>query len=495
MSKNLEKQGKRIGYIIGGIFALILGVLLVLLYFPSLMTALFGMEPIWDLSETFAEVFGANFMDMIAQWGLTGILLLMGGVYFICLFARPSANSTMLRLGALFGVLSLLIPALLGSIISMLEMNASDLDTLMTYLNYAVLAFFVLSFIFYLIGFILRFKQKFHKNRSSTVLVFASTFWMLLALFPALNVALSLFDSNVAFIVEASLIVSSNVLGFVGVFFIISAIWMFITYPHRVVVDYNPDKTRGKAGARPQIATLDTSTPVNAGAPIQPQQAQPKAPVMQNQRFEHNYTNPAMQQNSFASNPVLNSQPQVNAQSQTQQFAQQPQMQQPQPTVVSQPQQQFNQPNQQFAQQPQQPRPQFNPMNKNQNPYASFNNFTQNSPYNKPQPQPQPQRPMPQNQNIAQPRPNVAPQQQFNQPQQPRPQNQFNQTFPQQRPAMPQQPQQPRPQGSPFAPPPPQPARPAPRPPVTPFTGANNPNTAPKPNGNNNGTNGTNNAV
>ena len=106
MSKNIEKQGKRPGYIVGGIFALLLGAVFVMLYFPQLLTALFGVAAIWDLTETFANVFGANFMEMFATWGTSGLLLLMGAVYFICFFARPSANSTMFRFAALFGVLN-----------------------------------------------------------------------------------------------------------------------------------------------------------------------------------------------------------------------------------------------------------------------------------------------------------------------------------------------------------------------------------------------------
>ena len=176
MSKNIEKQGKRPGYIVGGIFAIILGALLVILYLPSLISAIAGIDPLWDLYSTFEGLLGTNFMEMFAVWGGVGILLLLGGVYFICLFARPSTASTMFRLSALFGVLSILVPNLLMAISLTIEDAAGTTIDLMQYSTYAVLALFVLSFIFYVIGFVARFKQKYHKNRASTVLVFAATF-------------------------------------------------------------------------------------------------------------------------------------------------------------------------------------------------------------------------------------------------------------------------------------------------------------------------------
>ena len=547
MSKNIEKQGKRPGYIVGGIFALLLGAVFVMLYFPQLLTALFGIDAIWDLTETFANVFGANFMEMFATWGTSGLLLLMGAVYFICFFARPSANSTMFRFAALFGVLSLMIPAIFSSVIEMAELTAEQLEaisSIMEYLDYAVLAFFALSLIFWIIGFILRFKQKFHKNRSSTVLVFSATFWMLLALFPALAVILGLVGSEVEFIMQADFVVSSNILGFVGVFFVISAIWLFITFPHRVRVEYST--SGGSSSKRPQIIKGEDkgSSSSDFGQPAR----QPRAPVADN-RYQHSFTgevpyNPAQQNNTFAQNPVLNGGAPANTQ-----FGQGGQ---PRPTVQpsmnsqsafsqkSSNSQNFNQPNTSSnsfangnASQPQnfstnQPasvskfgastqqqvgsvnqgvngaRPTVNPIGANQNnPYASFNNFTQNSPYNRPQTNtvsnnmpprpvaPQPPRPMqPQGQgNVPRPVQNGGGQQNFNSQSSGTPRvNPFAQNV--NRPANPAQ--MPRQNANPFAPPPPQPQRPvAPRPPVTPFTTPNNPNN----NGTNNGNGGNNPAV
>ena len=478
MSKNIEKQGKRPGYIVGGIFAIILGALLVILYLPSLISAIAGIDPLWDLYSTFEGLLGTNFMGMFAVWGGVGILLLLGGVYFICLFARPSTASTMFRLSALFGVLSILVPNLLMAISLTIEDAAGTAIDLMQYSTYAVLALFVLSFIFYVIGFVARFKQKYHKNRASTVLVFAATFWMLLSAFPALNALNTLLDANVYFFVDAGTLVSANYLGFLSVFLIISAIWMFITVPHRVVVDYNPD-TKGKhADGRPKVLGEnmgEKTAPFNA--PVAPAQAQPQAQQPQ-ARFEHNYTaQPQAQagQTSFATNPILNQpqRPVVQPNMPQSNFQTQPNMAGPRPVV--QPQQptqapgQFQQPRPTTQPQPQQPRPATPLTQPNSNPYASFNNFTQNSPYNRPQ-QPRPNMPQSNFQgqpNTAGPRPVVQPGQNpyGAQPQAPRP-------------MQPQQ-QAPRP---PYN----QPQQP-PRPPVTPFTG----NNTPKPNNGQNGTNGT----
>ena len=49
MAINIEKQGLRKGYIAGGIFAILLAAVLVILYFPTFLQDLFNISPIWDL--------------------------------------------------------------------------------------------------------------------------------------------------------------------------------------------------------------------------------------------------------------------------------------------------------------------------------------------------------------------------------------------------------------------------------------------------------------
>lgn len=498
MSGKIEKQGKRPGYIVGGIFAVILAAFLVMLYVPDLLTALFGIDKIWDLSATFNDVFGENVITMINAWGVTAVLLVFVLVYFVCLFARPSTSSTLFRLSALSGAMALLVPALFNS----LKTITNDGIDLTGIGGYVLFGLFVVSFVLYIAGIVARIRQKYHKNRSSTVLVFTATFWMLLPLFPALNVLNGIMKSNIEFFATAGGIVTNNPLGFIAVYLVISAIWLFVTYPHRVVVDYNPDTRNRNAKGRPQVMQGDgvrqtltleelerDNTAQNTYSPRAnvPQQDAP--------RFAHNYT----AQNaptSFGSNigeqpyspqpqqrPIVQ-QPMQNNQFAQQQFNQNPYAQQPRPNTPT-----FTQAPQNSAQTPSftTPRP-ANPNNMNvnaQNPYASFNNFAQNNPYNRPMAQ-QPQQPRvmpspaPQNPyNVQQQRApySVPPRPAMQQPM-PNQQRPINQPVQAQRP-MAQYPQNPA-------------QRPAPRPPVTPFT-SGNPAPAQNPSRpNNNGTNGNN---
>lgn len=495
MSGKIEKQGRRIGYIIGGIFGVILAAVLVMLYLPNLLSNLFGIEALWDLSDTFTDLLGANIMEMIGSWGVTAVLLVFILVYFVCLFARPSTSSTLFRLTALFGALALFVPALFTSLSTIIEIDLTNFG------GYALFGCFIVSFVLYVAGMVARIKQKFHKNRSSTALVFAATFWMLLPFFPALSVLNGLMDANVEFFNTSGELVLGNVLGFVGIFLVIEVIWMFITVPHRIVVDYNPDTRNRNAKGRPQVAPGDgaretltledlerENTTQNSYAP-QMNAPQTNIPQSEAPRFAHNYTSqntaPAFNQNT-QQQPFAPQQPPRPV---VQQPTQNPQYQQPQQFGANRPfVNQQNPTTPTFAQAPQNvaPTPSFtaprpapqNNLNVNaQNPYASFNNFAQNNPYNRQPAQPQPQQPRPAPQPMNQV--NVQQSQQYAMP--PRP------NVPQQRPM----PQQPRPAQA-QRPGMPNPAQTAPRPPVTPFTSGNNPATpptAPRPNGN--GTNGT----
>ena len=498
MSKNMEKQGKRVGYIIGGIFALLLGALLTLIYLPSALTVIAGIEPLWDFYDLFESVLGQNFMEMFLVWGPAGVLILLAGVYFVCLFARPSTASTMFRLSAMFGCLSLAVPQVAVALLLM----KTEID-ITSYANYILFGLYILCFIFYVIGFVARIKQKYHKNRPSTTLTFASTFWMLLGLFPMLQVVNILMNADIQFFVDASTIVSQALMGIIAVFLVVSAIWMFCTVPHRVVVDYNPDTRYTHRNGRPKVLASNETVTTYDQAQREPfQSSQPQSYATQSTgfgapqnetRFAHNYGN---QQNGFAQNPVFNQAPaqqtftqptytqqQNNFAGQTQPSFTQPQQNnfarpaqqgfaQPQPNNVAQPQQ----PNINRAPQPAPQR--IVPNQSQQNPYASYNNFAQNSPYNRPQPVQQTP-PSFQTANQQQVRPQVNTNSNPVQPARPNMPN----TLPQgQRPAQPQarpnpfsQPQRPVQAGRPGQPQ-------SPRPPVTPFTTPKNPNN----NGNNN---------
>ena len=507
MAINIEKQGLRKGYIAGGIFAILLAAVLVILYFPTFLQDLFNISPIWDLRTPITNLIGDNFLGMIDEWGVIAVLALFFLLYFICFSARPSTASTFFRLCCLFACLGIALPFVLVQVQSLL----GEFD-LTTYVNYAIMGLFVLCFIFWLIGLISRCVKKYHKNKPTTVLAFTATFWLILLgifAFDALNATFSL---GIDFTMISSILYSTpDFLSIIAVFLIIDAIWMFITVPNRVRVEYNTS-TSSAGSNRPRVVD---STALNAAGAA--------ATMTQQGKFAHNYTN--TQNQNFNNNPVLNdsttTQP-LNAYPQrpanirpTLQPATAPPPATPTRPAVQNPLNQYNTtPSQNnFASQPYQTAPRQNatPFGINnqpgqlrpaQTPFGQ-NQMPNNQNYNAPRPMPQ-QAPRPTPFNTQQPaqnpyaRPTPA--------QQPRPAP-YN-----------TQPQQSRPPVTPFTqrPQPNQP-RPAPypnqqpyntqpqqpRPPVTPFTGTNqprptqypnqqNPNGVPPRPNNNNGTNGNN---
>lgn len=454
MAKNIEKQGLRKGYIVGGIFALLLAAVLIMLYLPTFLQDAFNIGLIWDLSGTFTNLLGDNFMSLVNEWGTIAVLALLFLIYFICLCARPSTGSTFFRLCCMFACIGVALPFLVTQLNSILgEFDISQ------YINYGILGVFVLCFIFWLIAIISRSVKKYHKNKASSALAFNATFWLLLLAVFALSALNSSFSLGMDFITPVEEIFTNNLLAIIGIFLIIDAIWLFITVPHRVRVEYN---TNTSTSNRPRMldntALTATAAAAGAGAGVAMQQG--------NAKFAHNYTNPQ----SFENNPVLNdnttTQP-VNAYPQRPAFVK-PTVQPtptPRPTVQN--------PLNQFTPTPTTNTAQSTPFQSNPmpRPFASNNNLNQQQTrtnpfgqsqtpntqnFNAPRPiQPQPQpRPNPFGQQTQQP---------YARPQQPsRPPVTPFTTTQQPRPAQPPFPQQPRPT---------QPNAPQPnRPPVTPFT-------------------------
>lgn len=235
MAKNIEAQGIRVGYIIGGILAILLAALLIIMYFPSFLAAAFGIAPLWDLYTPIADLVGDNFIQYFETWGAAGIMTLFFLIYFVCMAARQSKSSTMFRLTGLFGALGCALPFAVSALNSM---NIVDLSG---YVSYAIMGTFVLALIFYITGLVLRGKQKFHKNRASTTLVFCVTFWLLLStLFAVYYIGLAFnietlvtsFEPIIAFAV-------ANIFTILAIYLLISAIWLFCTVPHRIRVEYN----------------------------------------------------------------------------------------------------------------------------------------------------------------------------------------------------------------------------------------------------------------
>lgn len=237
MAKNIEAQGIRVGYIIGGILAVLLAALLIVMYLPDFLTAVFGLPQIWDLYTPISELVGSNVMEYFNNWGAAGIMVLFFLIYFVCMAARQSKSATMFRLTGMFGALGCSLPFVATALKSM------ELVDLTGYVGYVLLGTFALAFIFYIVGLILRGKQKFHKNKASTTLVFCVTFWLL---FTALQ---ALYYVGEAFGIEALTTTFLDVITFVNtyiftilaIYLIISAIWMFLTVPHHVRVEYNAD--------------------------------------------------------------------------------------------------------------------------------------------------------------------------------------------------------------------------------------------------------------
>lgn len=235
MAKNIEKQGIRVGYIIGGVFAVLLSALLIILYLPSFLTLTFGIDPLWDLYTPITELVGTNIMEYFTTWGTAGIMVLCFLIYFVSMAARQSKSATMFRLTGMFGALGCSLPFVAAALQTIVTIDLS------TYVGYGIIGTFVLSFIFYIIGLVLRAKQKFHKNRATTTLVFCVTFWLALLAIMTVYYVGATFNIEAVFnaLTPVVAVIMVNIFTILAIYLLISAIWMFITSPHRVVVEYN----------------------------------------------------------------------------------------------------------------------------------------------------------------------------------------------------------------------------------------------------------------
>lgn len=458
MAKNIESQGVRVGYIIGGIIALLVSAFLIILYFPTFLASAFGLPLLWDLSTPISGLIGENFMEMINTWGIVGILTAMMLVYFVSFAARPSKSAVMFRLVGLFGVLGVMLPYVAAAVLSMTEIDLTG------YVGYAVLAFFVLALVFYILGMIFRAKQKYHKNKASTALVFCATFWFLFVAVVAFCQVATLFNIKAilpfAIIIQAFL--AANTFSILGLFFLVAGIWMLLTVPHHVRVEYNADTPSLQSG-KPKVLSKDNSLSpaelaaanersaealAESGAPVtQPLSAYPDKPTTRGATKGKVLPNPyrrypiqpipaTIQQPAqpFGQPQPRFGQPAMPAQ---QPFGQQPPRPIPQPRQVN-PQPNFNQ----------QPRPQnmtqplFRQPAQNNNP----NMITPQNPYNNMRP----------NGGINPNQPNFNPMNRQN-PQAPRPTMQNQQPQPQNRPQPMRPMTQPNQGGRPVNP---QPARP-----------------------------------
>ena len=258
MAKNIESQGVRVGYIIGGILALLLAAFLTILYMPAFLSSAFGIPALWDLRETIAGIITPNFMDLFDTWGVVGILGIFFLLYFVCFAARPSKSATMFRLTGIFATLGLVIPSVAAALLIMAEID------LTAYAGYAVLALWVLSILFYILGLVFRAKQKFHKNKATTALVFCATFWVLLL---TIN---TVYQVGATFGIEALTsaltpvisLINLNMFAILAIFLLIAGIWMLLTIPHHVRVEYNADTPNLKVdeSGKPIVVSAENVT-------------------------------------------------------------------------------------------------------------------------------------------------------------------------------------------------------------------------------------------
>jgi len=292
MKTNLEKQGIRAWHIVGGIFTLILATFLILLYLPAFLN-LFNIAPMWDMEATFTDMFGSHIMEFIKDFGALIVLGLVFLLSIVSIAVRPSMSATNFRLTKTFATLGLALPQL-AEIIK----NNFSLD-ITSYVGYGVIGFFVLAFLFYLIGMINRAIKKYNPNKATTYLVFSATIWFILIMLTALYSANEMFGLNNALLNNVETILSGHLLAVLGIFFAICAIWMLITIPNRVRVEYdtsNKYSPKTKDGqARPVVMTAGESQDDAQRAPVQ---SNPNA------RFDHQYT--TQPQQGLAQNPVLN---------------------------------------------------------------------------------------------------------------------------------------------------------------------------------------------
>jgi len=217
--------------------AVLLSAFLIILYLPDFLTAVFGLPQIWDLYTPISNLVGENLMGYFDIWGATGIMVLFFLIYFVSLAARPSKSATMFRLTGILGAMCCSLPFMAISLSDIVSFDISN------YVGYGILGLTVLALIFYIIGQVLRVKQKFHKNRASTTLVFCVTFWLVLSLIFAVYYAGLTF--KITALTDAMGTVNSFVITYIttilAIYLLVSAIWMFLTVPHHVRVQYNAD--------------------------------------------------------------------------------------------------------------------------------------------------------------------------------------------------------------------------------------------------------------
>jgi len=247
----LVVSGKRISYIFGGVFCLLSAIVAGALFLPDLFEKAFGAH-LWDLQGAIISSYDDSIVTSISMWGLRISFIILFVVYDISTCVRQSANSTCLRLAAIFGVLTFLLPEFL----EMLS-DLTDTKDLLQYVNIVRLICFIVAFGCFIAGIILRVIQKHHPERSSTLLVFNGAFWVLLAFFVAYSAVVDMANGhNGLGSISSILLTNETMLGVLAIFLLTCGIWMLCSIPHRIWRP-TPDREYQEEEVKPVTAPIN----------------------------------------------------------------------------------------------------------------------------------------------------------------------------------------------------------------------------------------------
>ena len=222
-------SGRRTSYIFGGVFCILSAIVAGALFLPDLFDQLFGTQ-LWDLQGAIVSSYDDNIIKSLSMWGLRATLIILFIVYDVSTCFRQSANSTCFRLAAIGGVLAFLLPQLLEMLSSL-----TDTTDLLQYENGVRIVCFVAALGTFIAGIVLRVIQKYHPDRSSTVLVFNGAFWVVASFFVAYASLMDILQANNALATISDAMLDNNsMLGLLSLFFLASGIWMLLTIKHRV---------------------------------------------------------------------------------------------------------------------------------------------------------------------------------------------------------------------------------------------------------------------
>ena len=392
----IPKSKRKSTYIVGGIFALFVGLIIFVLFLPGFLDKNFGFKP-WDWATIIPNMTtDSGFFGGVSTY----MQILLPIIFLLCaiasFFMGLSKSSGLFKGSILCMSLALVLCCSLKP-----AQLSSNITNLLVYVEYALVG---IAFILAIVATILRFVgdepyAPFHANSFH----FFASFGLIIVggIFIFANIL------NIESILNNPHYYFGAVF---GLFLLIASVWMFITSPRdqsEFGLGYEREgkkkKEKGNITGQPGQQTFVPNQNVQ-----QPQMFMPNGQPMQNPQMANFNQNPQQQfyGQQFAQNPQYG-----QAQNITPQTMQNPQMQQ-NPNMARPQQMGMQQNNPPIYGQNPQPEPQQNPQ-------------VQPQPQPQPQPRPMPQQPQQPNQNIQQPRP--VPQQ----PIQPRP------TMPQQ--ARPQQ--------------------------------------------------------